>query len=39
MIRTKESTICASLFAGFTQPNRQIFAATEAQATEVLVVC
>ena len=38
MIRTKESTIGASLFAGFIQPNRQNFAATEAEATEVLVV-
>jgi len=38
MIRTKGSTICANVFAGFAEPNRQNFAATEADATKVLVV-
>jgi hypothetical protein len=38
MIRTKESTICANLFAGYTDPNRQNFAATEVEATGVPVV-
>jgi hypothetical protein len=33
------STFGANLFAGFTEPNRQNFAATQADATKVLVVC
>jgi len=32
------STFGANLFAGFDEPKRQKFAATEADATEVLVV-